>query len=532
MAPHPPDPLGLLLVAMSATVVVTPALSLLVLWHHRRAVGRSVHSRARRLPVAAPPVPVGAPAGTYHRVRPAPVVRLDAAHRPAGGGPPDDLWRRARRRLHATVTAYVVAGLACGLVDGAVWLTAGRVEIGPRNLLGLMVLFAWPLVPTVLSVLAASRSTRVQVWVGYGVLVPLSTIGTGITPSVTVVLIGVVVVPPALALLTLSGPAFHAVGPFLATPVLLTATGLFLYPSTARWAVWFGASAEVGTFLAVLATALIGLAGAGHLVRSARQYARKRAGDQTVTISQWWLFATAWHCVVLVPSGVRAALAVWTAHLVFRLVLAAAMRLRPRPVDPPHRLLLLRTPGARRYGGTLLNRLGAYWSHVGTISTIATTDVAYAALEPREFLDLLRGRPARPVIENAGELRKRVVEIDQDPDPDGGYRVNQLFCHDDLWREALQELVRRSDCILVDLRGFTRAHERVAADITQLTQLAPLSRILVLVDDDTDQYFLRTTVDRAHTGAGGSLRLMRSGGRHLDTATVVEQLAAGSARTA
>ena len=39
MAPHPPDPFGLLLVAMSATIVVTPALSLLVLWHHRRAVG-------------------------------------------------------------------------------------------------------------------------------------------------------------------------------------------------------------------------------------------------------------------------------------------------------------------------------------------------------------------------------------------------------------------------------------------------------------------------------------------------------------
>ena len=144
---------------------------------------------------------------------------------------------------------------------------------------------------------------------------------------------------------------------------------------------------------------------------------------------------------MLVPSGVRAALAVWTAHLVFRLVLAVAMRLRPRPVDPPHRLLLLRTPGARGARRTLLTGLGAYWSHVGTISTIATTDVAYAALEPREFLDL-PPRPARPpVIENAGELRKRVVELDQDPDPDGGYRVNQLFCHDDLWRDALQELV-------------------------------------------------------------------------------------------
>ena len=96
---------------------------------------------------------------------------LDMAHRPAPGSPANDLWRRARRHLHATVAAYVVAGLACGLVDGAVWLVAGRVEIGPRNLLGLAVLFAWPLLPTVLAVLAAPRSTRVWAWVGYGVLV-------------------------------------------------------------------------------------------------------------------------------------------------------------------------------------------------------------------------------------------------------------------------------------------------------------------------------------------------------------------------
>ena len=43
--------------------------------------------------------------------------------------------------------------------------------------------------------------------------------------------------------------------------MLLTAAGLFLYPSTAQWAVWFGASAEVGTLASQLATALIGLAG-------------------------------------------------------------------------------------------------------------------------------------------------------------------------------------------------------------------------------------------------------------------------------
>ena len=529
MAPHSPDPLGHLLAATIATIVVTSALSLLVLWRHRRSVGRSMRSSATGPPVA--PVPVGGPAASDHRVRPAPVVLLGTAHRQAARGPANALWRRARRHLHATVAAYVVAGLTCGLVDGAVWLMAGRLEIGPRNLLGLAVLFAWPLVPTVLAVLAAPRSTRVRAWVGYGVLVPLSTIGTGITPAVTATLVGVVVMPPALVLVALSGRDVRAVGPFLAVPVLVTATGLLLYPSTALWAVRFGTSPEVGTALAVLAAGVLGVAGTAQLVRSARQYARKRAGDQTVTISQWWLLATVWHSVVLIPSGIRPALAVWTAHLAFRLVLAAAMRLRPRPTDLPRRLLLLRTPGAPQ-DETLLRRLGAYWRYVGTIATITRTDLASATLEPHEFLDLLRGRPARRIVGTAGELHERVVDLDQDPDPDGRYRVGELFCRDDLWRPALQQLLRRSDCILLDLRGFTRRQDRVTAEITQLAQLVPLGRILVLVDDDTDQYTLRATVDRAHRRSGGSLRLMRTRGGHLDIATVVEQLAAAGVRTA
>jgi hypothetical protein len=383
----------------------------------------------------------------------------------------------------------------------------------------------------VLAVLAAPRSTRVAGWVGYGVLVPLATIGTGVTPSVTATLVGLVVVPPAVVLLALSGRDVRVVGPFLAVPVLVTATGLLLYPSTALWAVRLGTSPEVGTALAVLAAGVLGVVGSAHLVRSARQYARKRAGDQTVTISQWWLLATAWHSVVLIPSGVRPALMVWTAHLVFRLVLAAAMRLCPRPTDLPRRLLLLRAPGAEQYGEALPHRLGAYWRHVGTISTIAGPDLATGALRPHEFLDLLGGRPARRMLGTAEELRWHVVDHDQDPDPDGRYRVDELFCHRDLRREALRQVLRRSDCILLDLRGFTRRDVGVTEEITQIARLVPLSRVVVLLDDDTDQYFLRVTLDRARAGLdavvpgpSGSLRMVRSHAGHVDTAAVVVQL--------
>jgi hypothetical protein len=40
-APTPPDLAGVLFLAVLVTIVLTPILSLLLLWRYRRAVGRS-----------------------------------------------------------------------------------------------------------------------------------------------------------------------------------------------------------------------------------------------------------------------------------------------------------------------------------------------------------------------------------------------------------------------------------------------------------------------------------------------------------
>jgi hypothetical protein len=528
MTAQPPELLGLLIAAAVVTMVVTPALSLLVLWRYRRAVGRSMRSTAHGRPVAARPAAVGSPGGR-HLSRPVPVVMLDGApSRTDAMDSGDDLWRHSRRRLRATVVVYTAAGFTFGLVSTAVYLAAWNLDIGPRILIGLALLYAWPLVPTVLALVTATRLTQLAAGAGYVLLVPLLTVGTGIPLAETVSVVASVVVPPALALLALSGRAVRAVGPFLAVPVLLAAAGLLLWPWSVQWALQFGAPPTAAYVLATLTAGLLGLLGFAHLARVARQYARKRAGDQMLTISQWWFLAAAWQSVVLVASGIRWALIVWAAYLAFRVVLALGMRLRPRPTDP-RRLLLLRTFGAQRRSESLLRGLGAHWRHVGPITMIGGTDLASAALEPHEFLDLLRGRLARRFIGSHGELRTRFADLDDRPDPDGRYRVGELFCHDDMWRPALQALLRHTDCVLLDARGFCRRHEGVAWEVTQLAQLVPLNRVLVLVDDTTDQYFLRATFDRARLDPGtpdpgGSLRLLRTHAGRVDPAAVVEQL--------
>jgi hypothetical protein len=211
--------------------------------------------------------------------------------------------------------------------------------------------------------------------------------------------------------------------------------------------------------------------------------------------------------------------------------------LRRRPVGAaPVRLLLLRVFGAQRRSERLLGRLGASWRHLGPVQMIAGSDLAAAALEPHEFLDSLRGRLSRQFVADAEDLRRRLAQLDLDRDPDGRFRVNELFCHDDTWRPTLQALLRRSDCILLDLRGFTVARQGAAYEITQLVDIVPLRRVLVITDDTTDYDFLRAVLDTAWRGIGpespnwadgGALRVLQVAPRAgVDAEAVVALLSA------
>jgi hypothetical protein len=80
------------------------------------------------------------------------------------------------------------------------------------------------------------------------------------------------------------------------------------------------------------------------------------------------------------------------------------------------------------------------------------------------------------------------------PDPDGRFRVNEFFCHDDTWRATLQALARSSDAVLMDLRGFARERSGCIYELGQLLELVPLRHITLLVDRTTDHELLASTL--------------------------------------
>ena len=126
-----------------------------------------------------------------------------------------------------------------------------------------------------------------------------------------------------------------------------------------------------------------------------------------------------------------------------------------------------------------------HWRHIGSVQLIAGPDLATTTVKPHEFLDFLSGKLARLFINGKTEFGRRMAEMDLNPDFDGRFRINDFFCHDDTWEMVLSRLVRESDVILMDLRGFSPDNKGCIRELNELINVAPVQRVVLVVDETT-----------------------------------------------
>src|SRR5262249_48274906 len=127
----------------------------------------------------------------------------------------------------------------------------------------------------------------------------------------------------------------------------------------------------------------------------------------------------------------------------------------------------------------------------GSLRRIAGPDLANATVEPHEFLDFLAGRLQRRFITGPAVLEQRLAETQLRRDSDGRFRVSNFFCHADTWQSVLRRLARESDLVLMGLRGFSSSNQGCIFELNELLDAVNLRHLLLLVDDTTDEAFLR-----------------------------------------
>jgi hypothetical protein len=223
------------------------------------------------------------------------------------------------------------------------------------------------------------------------------------------------------------------------------------------------------------------------LRRAARRYRAKQTSDQMFTLDSLWLLVTALEILFQMGSSGVASLSFLLAFAGHKIVLGMGLR-HPGlayPAGKPQSLLLLRVFGHTARVRTLADQVGQTWRHAGPINMIGGTDLATALLEPDELMAFWSGKLRQGFVVSPAGLDTRLQHLDEEPDPDGRYRVNEFFCHDNTWCATVRALARRSAVVLMDLRGFGKENRGCETELAMLLGEVPLARVLLIVDRTT-----------------------------------------------
>jgi hypothetical protein len=533
----PSDPItgnlpGLVLLILIIAIPLAFITSLILLALYRRAVLRSMRARANA--GLADPASSGMSSGSHEPVQtPLEIAVVDPAASPTGGSDPHGLYAGLLRGPWRVAAFYTIAGLAYSLVTTVIFFRATDTEFLILRFLIVFWYYAWPIAITICLVAAATWRTRFKVFAIYF----LSIVLLGVLAAMTGSLLGWLEIiglwlltnlPAALLLLVFLNRRIQAVGPLALTFMIFAVTGsLLLPPFIANDAGRLSLIVDIGRafglggsgiFVALLfiGFALFGMAGWLALQAIGSMYRHKWISEQSITMDMIWLLFGIFQSIGLLFEGEFWFLASLLSFIVYKLVAWALFRFADRKTFPGRRhpsLLVLRVFSLGKRSEQLFDALAMYWRFTGSIRLIAGPDLATTTMEPHEFLDFIGGRLSRRFIDNPQTLELRIAQSDSRPDYDGQFRVNDFFCHDDTWRLVLSRLVRESDAVLMDLRGFSAQNAGCLFEIGELVNLMPIDQVVFIVDGSTDEGFLQQALQEAwdHMGPSSPNRLATVG---------------------
>jgi len=236
------------------------------------------------------------------------------------------------------------------------------------------------------------------------------------------------------------------------------------------------------------------------------RYAAKRFSDVQLALAAYWALLTVWAMASVVsdPTALTArpvrrewmAAAIVCLWLLWRWLQAAALQAVVRPAGPSiGALLLLRVfkPSGRSQAFT--ERFFAHWRFAAPVWMIAGPDLAGAYMEPHEFFAFLRGRLRDQFVTDPSDAPQRVSALDSRRDPDGRFRITELYCTGDTWRPTVLEMMARAGVILLDLREYSEARQGARYELTELLRRAPLGNVIVLVDAGRRVISLREEIE-------------------------------------
>jgi len=218
-----------------------------------------------------------------------------------------------------------------------------------------------------------------------------------------------------------------------------------------------------------------------------RAYSHKWFSDLLAMYTAVWAFSLTDKALTVANQEAGAgAFAMYLPLLWIPMVIWPAAGWRPR-IERPPTLLVLRVFQQDAQAQSLFDHVVERWRLSGNTVMIAGTDLADRTLDAGDIFQFLDAKLAQRFITSPADVARRIDAFDMAADSDGRYRVNECYCHDTTWQDALQALVRYSDIVLMDLRGFQAHNAGCRYELATLASASRELRVVVLTDSRTDR---------------------------------------------
>jgi hypothetical protein len=439
---------------------------------------------------------------------------------PDSGAPPNwgeavDL--QANRRAHTRLMLLIGAlALLVGLTQAELalrFIYVGK-DFSLNRLLVLGAVYSWPMV---LGWGMARRWSWLRTLAGVtlymlvmALLVMWRSNGAQTLASVSGWLAGEVAIPMIVALLVGASGRIRVVAPILLpAAMLLAGSSVFALQVMANtvehppaWIISLvesiGASASM-ILLVLLPWLLLAWPVYALSRKLAYAYRAKRFSDLGYLIAVYWfviLFASA------VPGMGDVGLVAFVELLAWLWIPIAFILSRTRlapPADPPT-LLVLRVFQHDAQVEKLFDQVIERWRLTGNTVLIAGTDLLSRTLDPDDLFTYFSGHLSDRFVTDTAQLSRHLTELDLRPDPDGRYRINEMYCFDSTWQAALRALVQRSNVVLMDLRGFQEKNLGCRHELGVLAFAANVRRVVVLHDAATAREVAESDIAQAPVG--------------------------------
>ncbi len=466
-------------------LIVATLLALAGAW----VVARSYRASMKRLMKT----PLPAPSTATGQVSPAPA--------PLALAPAAPLTLADNRRAHLQLLLWFIGlTVLMSLLRTVITQLLAAAPITLKTVATLGAAYAWPVLPVFAVIGRWSRPRFVGAMLGWFVLaVLLLSWRTNENVSLAMV-VKWMLLDTGLPLIVVTalclGGATRAVGPWLAPLFMLFAgsslLGLDLLAALIAgdgpFIHWLAATLNVTLAFALFALLpwLVAWWPARALGRwLALAYRQRRISELL------YLFTAVWVIALVGPALGELGEPGWGALIVFLPLLciplgAAAMQRRANPTGArPPTLLVLRVFQQDANVQDIFDRVIERWRLTGNTVLIAGTDLVDRTIDADDIFTFLDGRLGERFIGSPADVPRRLADFEWQRDVDGRYRVNECYCHDTTWQEALAALVRVSDVVLMDLRNFVAENKGCLHELQVLASTPKLARVVVLINDQT-----------------------------------------------